>query len=117
MFILSYNSLGDVDKEVSDLLELGKNVHVIYTCKVVVAVALDVDDVLLAEVVAALVDVILTVLSIRDVAKILVLEVLDHHVIRLDDQVTHLVQTVKDSLVEYLSVCLLSLEDTSYRLS
>ena len=117
MFILTYNSLRDVDKEVSDLLKFCKNVHIINTGKVVVAVALDIDDMLLTEVVAALVDVVLAVESIRDVAEILCLEVLDHHVISLDDKLAHLVQTIKDGLVEYLSLCLLSLENTSDRLS
>ena len=80
--MLSDNSLRNVDEEVTHLLKLCKDVHLIDSSEVVVAVALDIDDMLLAEVVATLVDVVLAVLCIGYIVEIfLVLEVLDHHVV------------------------------------
>ena len=64
--IFSYLSLRDVDQEVTDLLKLCKHVHEINACKIIVAVALDIDDMLLTKVISALVDVVLGVLGIRD---------------------------------------------------
>ena len=58
-------SLRDVDKEVTYLLKLIDNIYIIYTCKVVVAVALDIDDMLLSEVVSAFIDIVLRIDSVR----------------------------------------------------
>ena len=46
-----------------------------------------------------------------------ILEVGYHHIESLLYKIHHLVETVKQRFVEYLSVCILSLEDTSDRLS
>lgn len=115
--IFSYYCLRDIDQEVTDLLKLCENVHIIDTCEVVVAVALDIDYMLLAEVVAALIDVVLAILCVRNILEMTVLEILDHHIVCLEDEIHHLVETVKDSLVEYLVMHFLSLKDTSDGLS
>ena len=113
IFIFSYNRLRDIDEEVSDLLKLRKYVHIVDTCQVVITVALDIHDMLLPEVVAALIDVVFAILCICDIPEILILKILDHHIICLEYKVHNLVETVKDRLVEYLSMYILPLEDSS----
>ena len=68
---------------------------------------------LFSEVISALVDIVLAVLCVRDVAETRILEVFNHHVVTSLHEIHHLVQTVKDRLVEYLSVSISSLKDSS----
>ena len=118
LFITSLDcSLGNVDQEVSDLLEFVQHIDIINTSKVIVAVAFDVDDMLLPEVISALVDIVFGIDRIGNVPEIPVLQVIYHHVVALLHKVHHLVETVEKSLVEDLLVDVLPLEDPADRLT
>ena len=115
--IFSYNCLRNIDKEVSYLLKFCNNVHEVNTCEVIVAVALDIHDVLLTEMISAFIDIVLCIMCIGDILEFRILKILDHYIITLLYEIHNLVQTVEKRLVEYLTVYILSLENTSDSLS
>lgn len=118
--IFSNFSLGNIDDEITYLLKFSDNVHIEHAdLIIVVRILLDVDDMLLAESVAAFIDIVLGILGIGNVlqAGIGDFQVRRHCLERIVDDIAHASETLQLLFIERQAVLITACKNTSHSIA